>query len=155
MKLSALQREWYGKLAASGFEDIETGPHHAGLLKTDKRIDPTRVEDYDAQAEYYRRAGLFLHAHRFRSRLERDMWAMHADGRPLRDIDAELEVGNLRRVHETIARLRARMLGNPGNPGNPRGGNTGAWLKRLEAQVRRWDDDLLLTLAPTLLRALR
>lgn len=106
----ALQREWYAKLKASGFSDIETGADHDGLLKTDKRIEEGRGEEYQAQAEYYRRAGVFLNHHRWNDPRHRTAWALHAGGTGMNEIAKALGWGD-GRTHELLKALRQEMLG--------------------------------------------
>lgn len=107
--MTALQREWYAKLRASGFEDIETGDEHSGLLKTDKRIDEGRGDEYAASAEYYRRAGVFLHQRTWCDEAERAVWELHADGVGMNEIARRVRRGNTL-VCDTVNRLRAEML---------------------------------------------
>jgi hypothetical protein len=146
--LTALQREWYAKLKASGFEDIETGGED-GLLKTDKRIEDGRGDEYQASAEYYRRAGRFLHARRWEDVTERRIWELHAAGMGMNEIARSERHGNTK-VHATVNRLRAEMLaGNAGNASNT--AKSEVFWRWVEKETRKLSDADLIALAPTLL----
>ena len=60
-----------------------------------------------ARAEYYRLVGLFLHDHRFRSRLDKRVWAWHAEGRSGRSIARQLGIpdGRVKRIVRRLAKL--------------------------------------------------
>jgi hypothetical protein len=92
--LTELQKQWYKKLADSGFEDIE---NDRGYLKTNVNTRYTRgynngkdVEavaiDYEIKANYYRLAGQFLYEHKFANDSERNLWKYHAEGMSHREI---------------------------------------------------------------------
>jgi hypothetical protein len=149
--MNALTREWYAKLKASGFEDIETGDEHSGLLKTDKRIEEGRGEEYAASAEYYRRAGVFLHHREWADDRERRIWELHSEGMGMNEIARTAKAGNTL-VHATINRLRAEMLsGRQGRkPRNERA--FFAWLVR---QAKSLKDEDLIAMAPTFLEIAR
>lgn len=127
-----LTRQWYDRLAREGFADIETGPSADGLLKTDKRIDPSKLPEYQAQAAYYRRASSWAYHHPFASTLDRDIWRLHAEGHPYREIAARLKARGayVKLVHETVGRLRAEMLegraDGRGRPEKPDGYHRGS-----------------------------
>jgi hypothetical protein len=152
--MTALQREWYAKLKASGFEDIETGDENSGLLKTDKRIEEGRGDEYAASAEYYRRAGVFLHHHDFASDADRSIWELHSEGVGMNEIARRTHLGNTR-VHATINQLRIEMLDprNPGNQGNKAGNSRTLprWFKWLERQALKMSDEDLISMVPTFL----
>lgn len=152
--MTALQRQWYAKLKASGFEDIETGDNNEGLLKTDKRIEPERVVEYEASAEYYQRAGQFLHARDWPDDWEREIWELHAGGVGQNEIARRTHRGNTL-VNETIVTLRAEMLRKgAGREGRkPRNGR--AFLSWLEREARKLNDADLIAMAPTLLELAR
>lgn len=113
------RRFWYARLARSGFRDIETGPAQDGLLRTDKRVEPTRVSEYAAQAEYYRRATALVHTREWPSALERRIWELHAEGAPYKTI-ARKAGTYVKLVHETVGRIRREMLAEPARGGGRR-----------------------------------
>jgi len=114
------------------FPDIETGPGEDGLLKTDKRWQEGHEVADEAQEEYYRRAGVFLHEHLFANARERSIWEHHANGVPMREIAKRCRT-YVRLVHATVNRLRDIMLARPtskmGRPRVPGGrSSASAWL---------------------------
>lgn len=151
--MTELQREWAAKLKASGFVDIETGDEHSGLLKTDKRIEPERALEYEASAEYYQRAGQFLHARDWdgegESR-EREIWALHAEGVGQNEIARRTRRGNTF-VNDTVVRLRAEMLRPQPSRESRKGRNDRTLLRWLVKETRRMSDADLMAMAPTLL----
>lgn len=119
------QQERDRLLRDSGFVDLEDAsgwmepvikPH--GPIIGRQRT-PAEIETL---AEYYRCAGQLLHDHKFRTPVERRIWELHAEGvsytRVFRTVKREIAAGTLprekmyrRRVHATVTRLKAKMLG--------------------------------------------
>lgn len=108
-----LQQEWYEKLAKSGFEDIETDEQHLETWSNmySYRIDLVKVE---SKQEYFRRAGQFLFDRKFKNKIEKFIWASHADGISIRNIVKLLGKKGVvvyrNPVHLIIKRLRAEMI---------------------------------------------
>lgn len=144
-----LRREWYGKLKAAGFEDIETGDEHNGLLKTDKRFQDGHESADEAQAEYYRLASAFLYDHVFATAKERNIWAAHADGVPMRAIAKRCRT-YVRLVHATVNALRSLMLREPavrlGRPKVP-GGRSSVTAWKLQVRLTDAETEALHWLA--------
>lgn len=99
--LNKLQKLWYSKLKADGFEDIE---QENGMLKEwsskfytsqFKETNGTKAEDKIpinyAKAEYYRLAEHFLNSHKFKNRLESLIWNLHSQGMSFREIAKKLK----------------------------------------------------------------
>jgi hypothetical protein len=147
--VNALTKEWYGKLKDSGFVDIETGDEHCGLLKTDKRIEAERHTEYEASAEYYQRAGQFLHSEDWQDDDEREIWFLHSEGIGQNEIARRTRRGNTF-VNATVVRMRAKMLRKRGNSGNRAKNGPTLW-RWLERETRKMSDADLIALAPTLL----
>lgn len=86
-KFRKLEDIWNKKLAASGFEDIETGREPNKFLKQwDATWFVNRRHGWRGTLErqiYYQECDRFLQEHPFKSRLDRRIWAMHADGKTL------------------------------------------------------------------------
>lgn len=144
-----LRREWYSKLKAAGFQDIETGDEHSGLLKTDKRFQDGHESADEAQAEYYRLAGVFLHDHRWQTTRDRDVWAAHAAGVPMREIAKRCRT-YVRLVHATVGRLRAIMLaGTTTKLGRPKvpGGRSSVTAWKLQVRLTDAETEALHWLA--------
>lgn len=107
--LKALQAEWYAKLKAEGFKDIEQDEDN--LIRWDshhfqQQSNPT---DFETKAEYYRVAGQLLHEHEFESEWEKLVWEMHSAGLSTPKIITELKARKLtfykERVYGTIKKL--------------------------------------------------
>lgn len=159
--MTALQREWYAKLKKSGFEDIETGDDSDGLLKSSKRFDTDKrvpiadvAASWEASAEYYQRAGQFLHAREWEESWERDVWELHSEGVGQNEIARRTHRGNTL-VNATIVRLRAEMLRKGASRESRKGGNARTLLRWLVRETRRMNDADLLAMAPTLLEIAR
>lgn len=85
-----LQAKWYEKLKKDKFNDIErneTTLHlsHAGYF-SDLRKNPNHPDVIEAKQNYYRLAGQFTHEHKFKSRRQKRIWQLHADGKSVRQI---------------------------------------------------------------------
>jgi len=128
------------------FPDIE---YDSGDLKSNpapahaRRGSALEASDYEAQAEYYRLAGAFLHGHRFTSEEDKTIWALHVEGVPYREIAAQTGT-YVRRVNDTVGRLRAEMLGE-------KGGRGGSMVEQINKRLRRMPPELLLAVAPLFL----
>ena len=107
----SIQREWYQKLKAEGFEDIEQVGHDGAplpMLVTDIRIDPDRHPHVvEPTQEYFSRCAEFLHRGGLAG-LERNVWAAHVDGASMRDI-ARTEGVSLKKVFTTLHQLEDRL----------------------------------------------
>lgn len=100
-QFQTLKAQWYRKLARAGFNDIET---ETGELKKPNRPAlraATAIRPFDlsskrhdivsqlseaARREYYRLAGHCLWDKRFESKLDKKVWALHCEGRTLKEI---------------------------------------------------------------------
>lgn len=100
-----LQREWYGRadaLARSrGDRDIETPK---GDIRGGRRIAELagKVEDGSVELAVAKRR--FLHAHRFASDYDRQVWELHVEGVSARETARRL-VCNRKRVDRAMLRL--------------------------------------------------
>lgn len=99
----ALQAMWDEKLRASGFEDIEdrrTGllkawsgkgaPNPYGNIQKKGGGRYTSLVWKISQADYYRFAGHFLHAGKFKNKEHRNIWRLHCEGLSLSAIAKKL-----------------------------------------------------------------
>lgn len=134
-----------------GFPDIE---YSNGDLKTPPRAVQARSDEgawtpekLAEHAHYAVLAGRFRYSHKFADKVEREIWHLHAEGVTYREI-AQRTGTYVRRVNDTINRLRAVMLGGLGGLGGGRW-----WRFSLIRRVQRMDSRTLLQLAPLLLRA--
>lgn len=119
--LKALQKIWYEKLKKSGFVDIEDTNSSKQYLKSwhsiyfHCRYTP---QSFEEKQEYYRRAGIFLHDHKFDSRLEKAIWSLHSEGMSIQKIGHELNLsstnGNWKNsVPYILKKLTRIMLDTP------------------------------------------
>lgn len=117
--LKKLQKLWYDKLKKEGFDDIEQDENYLKRWDSHWFNSQYSPEYFQNKAEYYRAAGKFLYEHQFKSELERQIWAKHAEGLTIRDIVTVLRKARFklyrRMVHETIQRLTKTMIENLGN----------------------------------------
>lgn len=83
-QLLALRREWYKKLARSGFKDAEKmrrdGEMELVEFHTHYISARYSVEAYLAKVSYFQMAGAFLWGHKWKSKREKNLWALHVDG---------------------------------------------------------------------------
>ena len=91
--MKALQRKWYKILRDDGFVDIEEFHDQPYLKRWHSnyfyyRHTPEQFAEID---EYYSCARRFLYRYEFASKLEREVWAMHAEGIGYREIAAALK----------------------------------------------------------------
>ncbi len=138
-----LIRKWYDKARASGLDDIEiptTSGNMDGRMRTSVRIDQGSplVRQGPETAEYYRRAAIFLHEHRFATTQERSIWELHAAGVSYHDIEERLGLTNWR-VESTLSALIPVMEAKytTKRRGRPRGPTGRESFKR---RVRFTDD---------------
>ena len=113
-ELKKLQKEWYSKLEAEGFEDIEDS---AGRLK---RWDSFyfklrhRGPRFAAKEEYFRIAERFLYSHSFSEKADKLIWKMHSEGLSCREIAIQLKNQGIKTnkdvVNRTIAELRKKAF---------------------------------------------
>lgn len=108
-----LQAEWYGKLAESGFYDIEyaNGSIQSGTPRSTKAKDPSLRQ---ATEEYYYMSYHFLTDHTFANELEKVIWEYYSEGLSIRDICkilADTNVATLKRtsVWGIVKRLETEM----------------------------------------------
>lgn len=104
----ALQREWYARLAASGFEDAE--------VKSQSGWDGRLPREYYrgmAREQYFRLAGWWEHDRVWPNRRLKRAWQLHANGERYRNIPAQLGPVSPAHDHRRIARsikLEARRM---------------------------------------------
>jgi DNA-binding NarL/FixJ family response regulator len=89
-----LQLQWYKKLAAKGFKDIEAFQDKDEFLKTwDSQYfkDPKVARNIESASRYYTLARQFLHEHVFDTSLEKRIWAEFSEGLSIVDIADKLK----------------------------------------------------------------
>lgn len=106
-----LRSIWYRKLRKKGFKDIEHAmSQHTGSTSSswyfEAHYSPQQLEE---QARYYQLAGQLLHEHPFVSKTEKDIWAMHASGSPVRAIASAVGL-SVEPVQRVIARISSHIV---------------------------------------------
>lgn len=100
--LKSLTKVWYDKLKDEGFDDIEQDEdtlttwssvfyksqfvNDSSLGNDTKTRYETKAVINEAKAQYYRLAEHFLNDHIFQTRLEKNIWALHVEGKSYREI---------------------------------------------------------------------
>ena len=111
-----LRREWTAKLAAAGFEDLESSRDPDGPLSDRGNLHPVEhtqaeerrlVERMEDGSDYQAWARDILHRGRWRNATERRIWELHCDGMGDRGIAAALTV-NRHRVQAVISNIKAK-----------------------------------------------
>lgn len=112
-----LQREWYSRLRAEGFNDIEKNSLPEPSLR---RWDSQWFKffysgDYiQEKQDYYYYGFQFLHAHTFKNHVEHRIWQLHIEGQSCRDISCLLEKEGVKfnkdKVNSVVRTLRSNML---------------------------------------------
>jgi len=97
-----LQAEWYAKLKAEGFDDIEAGGR---LPDVDYRNATLR--DREAITAYFTVAGAYVHVGHFEQEEHRDVWIFHAEGYSVREIAKRLGLDR-NAVHAVIKEHRRK-----------------------------------------------
>lgn len=119
--LETLKREWYAKLKAEGFQDVEYGSED-GPLRVANRENRGGVsaDELDATHEYYSRCTEFLYEHSFAEGRDRELWALHAEGVSIGDIALRLGMAKA-----TTGRAVQRL-----------GGAMEAWRRQTSGEAR-------------------
>jgi uncharacterized protein with von Willebrand factor type A (vWA) domain len=122
-----LVREWYDRLRAEGFHDVES-PMRERM--TGDALEHRKVDS--DKGEYLDRARAFLRDHDFGHELDRAIWEMHAEGESekaiCRRFFGSTSGGTRRKVARVLTRLRAEMEGKTkkrGRKRKPEGRGTG------------------------------
>lgn len=113
-----LRQEWYAKLKAEGFNDIET---LAGDLKEFSTSGSRNIKKVLTQSggwqfkqEYYRLASKFLNEYKFNTKLDSIIWEYHTNGISVRNIaKALIEINvktNRTDVWKVVKRLKIKMF---------------------------------------------
>lgn len=86
-----LQKEWYDKLKAEGFKDIENGRESNTVWQDAHVVNNGKYNRFYTNIDYYRSAGIFLHHYSFESPTDRAVWELHTNGASFRDIAVKLK----------------------------------------------------------------
>lgn len=112
-----LQKLWYKKAAASGYEDIEQDEDHLKVWTGHRIKAKYTPEAYLAKQEYYIMAGHFLHEHDFESKTEHIVWGYHSEGLSapeileiLRKKRKKISLNQIQRMTKKLAREMLKCL---------------------------------------------
>lgn len=103
-----LSKEWYAKLKAEGFDDIE---YSDGSLRAAHARHPTSLDPLRRQAveEYYTLCTHFLYEFEFERDIHKTIWEYHTNGLSARSISRILKKVKLKtkigKSHDTIWRV--------------------------------------------------
>lgn len=87
-----LKAQWDKKLKESGFEDIEQADGNLKIWHSTIFKNKFYKPRSEAKIEYYRLAGQLLWSYTFKSKNERDVWALHCEGFSRRQIQTKLKL---------------------------------------------------------------
>lgn len=116
-EFKTLQKEFYDKLADSGFEDIEETDSPKELLTAwhgsyfTARHDP---EDFKEIAQYYNSADSILNNYEFSNEVDKQIWERHSKGLSIRRIALELSIKNWV-VHKSIQKFKSIFITKKNN----------------------------------------
>jgi DNA-binding CsgD family transcriptional regulator len=124
-----LRKEWYARLAADGFNDIEitdwaSGDSQNFTLGLGNPTQLLRQKGWAASQEYYYQATHYIHvlsSDPSVSERDRRVWALHADGVSMRRIAKEIGISTAY-VGKIVKKHRTNMLKNLGAPAIPEQG---------------------------------
>lgn len=87
-KFKAEQAKWYRVLAKDGFVEQEDVSSPKEFMKAwhDNKFKKLTPDEFAAKQAYYTKARHFLLEHKFVNKLDKEVWAMHAEGESYRDI---------------------------------------------------------------------
>lgn len=109
-----LKDKWDAKLKDSGFVDIEQDETRLINLASNFFRNRFNATKYEAKVEYYQIAGQFLHGHKFKNKTEKLIWALHSDGKSIREIVEALDKEGVKtykdRIHKILKTLSKEMI---------------------------------------------
>lgn len=107
-QLRSLQREWYAKAKASGFEDAEDTARADRPLKhwhSTRFLKQTRPMRREATETYYEMCRAIIHTFPFKTPRHRKIWELHSEGKSRRDIAREVGYAASSPVGRIIAKI--------------------------------------------------
>lgn len=158
MKVSRkLLAEWAGKLKASGFQDAE-GPDgitrdwgrlsRRGCPTFESNETDTRHITPEALAEneiYYENAREIARSYRFRSVIDRDVWALHAERLDDRKVSERLGI-SYRQARQSVRRTFAATMREARKGMSPISPSRVRDRKKVDRLVSEADPELLLAI---------
>lgn len=112
-KFYKLNAKWQKKLADSGFEDIEDTNSPREMLKCwhsqyfQVKYTPEQVQ---ARQSYYETVGHILHETRWRNRVHKEIWRLHAEGYSLRETSYQLHQSGMAEMGKDTVNSILTML---------------------------------------------
>lgn len=103
-----LEREWYGKLKESGFEDIEDNSTEERRLRSwhNLRFSNFSPIKICMISSYYSYSADLLQTHRFINEEQKRIWELHCNGLTEREIAKEVPRYKKSMVHYVISNVR-------------------------------------------------
>lgn len=110
-ELKKLQKQWYQKLKATGFEDIEEFDSPRQMLKRWAKQDFLNMTDAKIEERrlYYQEADYFLEWYTFTDPVDKIIWELHAAGKTVREIEKLINLAKSS-VHLRINKMKREML---------------------------------------------
>ena len=117
-----LQAKWYRKLEDDGFEDIEATEEELLAYDNNRFKDPSKYsgfndfipEQYEEKRKYFEQAQKLLAEDPFLDEIEKRIWSLHSDGKPIRSIVLVLRSEGIDRnknqVNQIINELQGLMF---------------------------------------------
>lgn len=108
-EVTALRRDWYERLRASGFRDIEYETTDMLRVACRENRGGVQRDVYDASIEYYSRAAAMLHHYPWTDSSEYAVWRLHCDGASTREIARARGLSHPQLAWRIVERLRERL----------------------------------------------
>lgn len=109
--LKKLQKQWYKKLKAKGFKDVE---YENGVLKVYDSLhfnNNYSPESFTEKQRYYQLASQLVKHHPWNNSRDKQVWYYHSEGKTLKDI-SDLTQVPLKTVQRIVEKYREYICPN-------------------------------------------
>lgn len=107
--LKQIQQVWYQKLKEEGFEDIEKSKDNIHRWHCSFFQNKYTPESFTIKQTYYRLASQFLENFMFERELDLEIWRLHSEGVPLREIAKQKQMKTCQ-IFKMVKSLKKHML---------------------------------------------
>jgi hypothetical protein len=101
--------QWYAKLKAEGFQDIETTDDRLKTWST-KLFSYHQSDAWEAKQSYYQMAENFLNEYKFDTEREKTIWSYHSVGISCRDIAKTFRKAGIKGLSKSMIFLAIKKL---------------------------------------------
>jgi hypothetical protein len=111
-----LQKKWYKKLADKGFKDIENSdiPGHPLIHWDSFHFQQMWTpQSFLEKQRYFELAGQMLHDFKFKRKIDKEIWKMHCEGKPAKEISEAVEL-HTNTINRIIRRYASYIKYDPG-----------------------------------------